>query len=72
MNGESWCTAECTASQGPERAERKHYKHAFDSKIFKQNGAIHNQPRLTEFKVPDTKHRERRHFPETHETVFKL
>ena len=64
MNVESWCTVESTAKQGPERAERKHYQHAFDSKIFKQNATIQTQPRLTEFKVSGTKHKERRHFPE--------
>ena len=63
MDKESWCTVEMTASQDWTRAERKHNKHAFDSKVFKSDLAGNKSERLTEFKpVDNTTHKERRHF----------
>jgi len=62
MDKESWCTVERISSQDWTRAERKHCKNTFDSKVFRSDGENKAAERLTSFKADDTSHKERRHF----------
>lgn len=62
MNTESWCTVECRSSENWTRSNRKHYKKAFDSKVFKE-GAADSEGRL-QFPQKKEVHQERKHFPE--------
>ena len=61
MNQDSWCTVERTASQDWTRAERKHSKHAFDSKVFESITELSTN-RVKTFQADDRNHSERRHF----------
>lgn len=64
MNQDSWCTVERSASQDWTRAERKHNKNAFESKVFKSDSnSDASTNRLQDFQAEGPSHRERRHFP---------
>ena len=72
MDTESWCTVELHSNQDWTKAERKHVSNAFASHVLNHVTKNENKPRLDKFNVPDPKHKERRHFPDTHETQFKM
>ena len=69
MNCESWCAVEWTASQDWMRAERKHYKNAFTSTVFKQN-----RKGIQDLKIHSNNvvRKEKRHFVEKYKTEFNM
>lgn len=63
MNQDSWCTVERSSSQDWTRAERKHHKNTFESKVLKpDSNADSSTNRLHYFQVDGPNHKERRHF----------
>lgn len=72
MNQDSWCAVEKSASQDWERAERKHHKNAFNSKVLKTDSKAKGVDRITNWTADSPSHKERHHFPKQHETQFKI
>ena len=65
MNIESWCTVEKMPSQDWRRAQRGHHDGALNSTVFKEDNIASQQDRFSYGKaVQETKHKEKRHYPE--------
>ena len=62
MNIESWCAVEKMPSQDWQRAQRGHNDVSMKSTVFKEDNKVSQKSPVRA--VPETKHKERRHFPE--------
>eukprot|EP00794_Sanderia_malayensis_P007834 gene7834-8684_t len=73
MNVESWCTVERSSSQDWKRAERGHFDGAFRSSVLKPTKAC-QEDRFSagQGQLQDSKHREKRHFKDKYDHVFKI
>ena len=71
MNIESWCTVEQMPKQDWQRAQRSHNESALKSNVLKTDSKALQEDRFSAMtKVQDTKHRERRHFPEKRKYLY--
>lgn len=64
MNIESWCTVEKMPSQDWQRVQRGHHDGALSSTVFKEDKMASQLNRFSYGKVAETKHREKRHYPD--------